>query len=148
MLSFRQFLLSEAVDQKTAIAKLRQLAKDHYDSFTKGESIDVETIFHEPVDNPPTHGWSDIVKARQKAGGIKLQDVPVKKLIPTQNYVSVGGVEQYIKRPQSQWNTNKEDILNVMVHRGRYYVLGGHHRSAAAILMGYSTVPAEITTLP
>lgn len=139
MKRYAEFLV-EAVDAKAAIAKLRALPQWN-------GSVDIEEILPQEVDNPPAHGWNDITKHRERVGGIKIQNIPVRKLIPTQPYVSAGGVERYMKRPQSQWNDNKEDVLNVLWKAGKFYIGGGHHRAAAAILMGYPTVPAEITEL-
>ena len=144
-LSYGQ-MLTEAVDQKTAITKLTNLAKEYYDTFSNGRTIDVEHIFHWEADNPPPQHWNDLVVYRQKVGGVKITNVPVNKLTPTQNGVTVDGVKKFIKQNPSRWNAGDEPV-RVVWFRGKFFVMDGHHRCAAAILMGYPTVPCELQPL-
>lgn len=144
MLSFTQ-LFTEAVDQKAALARLHGIAKDT--TFSYGNSIDVDYIFKRPMAELPAHEWSDVIVHRDRVGGIRMHNVPVNLLIPTQPGVSVSGIERFIKTNPNRWNDDKEDVLSIFFKAGKLYVGGGHHRVAAAILMGYATVPAEITAL-
>ena len=144
MLNYHQFL-TEAVDQKSALSRLQALAKDAELSYGKG--IDANYIFQRPMDNPPPHKWSDIVNHRNLVGGIQLRNVPVDLLIPTQPLVIPKSVAHFIKINPSRWNNDKEDIVNILLKDGKLYVGGGHHRVAAALLMGYKTIPAEIIGL-
>ena len=144
MLNYHQFL-TEAVDQKSALARLQALAKDA--DFSYGKGIDVNYIFQRPMDNPPGHEWSDIVNHRNHVGGVQLRNVPVDLLIPTQPGVTPKSVAHFIKINPNRWNDDKEDIVNILLKDGKLYVAGGHHRVAAALLMGYRTIPAEIIGL-
>jgi hypothetical protein len=143
MLRYAQFF-TEAVDQKTAFARIDQIAKLPHDPFFRGGTLNNEYIFaHEP-DNPPMSRWNDVVSHRERVGGLKLQHVPVNKLIPTQDGVTITLLKRLIKANPARWNENKEEVVSVVKQGERYYVMDGTHRCAAAILMGYPTIEAEV----
>ena len=144
MLRYAQFL-AEVLDQKAALAKLTALADEEY-SVWSPNVIPCEAIFHWDADNPPAQNWNDTVTYRKKVGGVKLQNIPVNKLIPTQDGVTVSGITRFIKQNPNRWNEGDE-IVRIVAKAGRFYVMDGHHRCAAAILMGYTTVPAELQPL-
>ena len=141
-LTFAQ-ILNEATDQKTAIAKLKAISKAHKMRYTSYGYVGTEWIFNHDPEDPPSQRWNDNVTYREKVGGVKIQQIPVDKLIPTQTGVKLGGVEYYIKMNPNRWN-DKFEVVRVVLNQGRFYVMDGHHRSAAAILMGYPTVPGEL----
>ena len=141
MLTYAQFL-TEALDQKAAIAKLAHIHKTHRFGYSQYGYIPIAAIFGRKAQYPPMQGWNDLTVHREKVGGIKLEPVPVDKLIPTQDGVELSGVERFIKLNPNKWNENEP--VRVVNKKGRLYVMDGHHRSAAAILMGYPTVPAEV----
>jgi hypothetical protein len=139
-LTFAQ-MLTEEVDQKTALARLKQLYKT-FRGYRTGY-VRIEGIFGREEEWPPAQEWNDTVTYRKKVGGIKLQPVPVKNLIPTQGVVEVSRVELFIKQNPNRWNDSHE-VVRIVSRKGKLYVMDGHHRTSAAILMGYPTVPAEL----
>ena len=111
--------------------------------YTQYGYVGTEWIFNYEAEDPPSQKWNDNVTYREKVGGVHIQQVPVDKLIPTQTGVKVDGVEYYIKMNPNRWN-DKYEVVRVVSSRGKLYVMDGHHRTSAAILMGYPTVPAEL----
>lgn len=65
-------------------------------------------------------------------------DVPAGALIPTQPTVEAGGVSKYVR--------NQSDELPEVVKtpQGRYILLDGHHRAAAAILGKLASVRVRV----
>jgi uncharacterized ParB-like nuclease family protein len=69
-----------------------------------------------------------------------IQDVPIHHLTPTQSY--------------TEWNhdaapkhmKNREHIL-VVRHKGKHYIIDGHHRVVAARLRGEKTINANVQDL-
>lgn len=146
MLRFHQFL-TEATDQKAAIGRLKQISKAHRWRYTSQGYVDTRWIFGHAPEDPPSQRWNDNVTYREKVGGLKIQQIPVDKLIPTQTGVKLDGVEYYINMNPNRWN-DKYEVVRIVANKGKMYVMDGHHRVAAAILMGYSTVPGELQPIP
>lgn len=142
--------LRESAAQDQAVNKLKKLADSYGWPVPGGRAIHTMRVFaFPPVDFPPELKWDTIIKYRAVWGGVHLVDVPVKKLVPCQESVTVKGVIKYIEMPVSKWNDDPDDVASVVENKGKFYVAGGHHRTAAAILLGLTNLRAElISTKP
>ncbi len=67
-------------------------------------------------------------------GGGQIQTVPLRGLIPTQEYIGSEAVK------------NAADTEEVQLVRigGRYYIYDGHHRAAGAVLRGKTSIQARV----
>lgn len=73
----------------------------------------------------------------------KEQDVAVSDLITTQDFVDVRNVKKVLGE-YSRGQYREVAGLAAVKHQGKYYLQDGHHRAAAAKLMGQKTVKVKV----
>jgi hypothetical protein len=62
--------------------------------------------------------------------------VPLKDLIPSQTWIERDRVKQYLTGVPFDEHTLDTRLPKIAVQEGKYYIQGGHHRLAAAVLRG------------
>src|SRR5262249_5131673 len=72
-----------------------------------------------------------------------VEDVPLDKVVVTQPKVNKDRVQEIIDKPE----TDEVTPILAVRYKGETYVLNGHHRVAANIKQGRSTITAHVLNL-
>lgn len=112
-----------------------------------GDKIRVEDVFLNP--NTHANGYnselqkiSSVYKDDASFEQNPIEDVDVRKIIPTQRHISRQNLED-VKGTLHNPNTGAY-LVN---YKGLYYVIDGHHRIATKILYDQKTIKAFVHTI-
>lgn len=95
--------------------------------------------------NPLFHGYPG--EFAEKLGhipdevweGAPVRQVPVAKLVHTQEWLKPGTLEHLVNQPRK-----KREKPEVIEHEGTLYIHDGHHGASAALLRGQRTIKAKV----
>lgn len=107
------------------------------DSF--GNSIDTEEVFKHPVQQ---HGQDDERVVARSSKTLSLDSI-----VPTQNFVGKSVVRDYLEGKNPQ-NPASYKLPIVLQHKGKNFLIDGHHRIVAEILKGTKSYKFNIVVAP
>lgn len=156
---FAEYFGALAPGRDAAVSKLRALIQKHDSNavITKrpsGPELPTARLFpgyHKKL----TFGFADVCRVLGVSDGHKMtlrpipfdsiKDVPVDELLATQPVVKANKIQTILDTPPVLWS--KQDVPLFAYKDNKYYIFDGHHRVAAAILLGMSTVSGQVVDL-
>lgn len=120
-------------------------------ALTRGDrTIDTDQVFSD-TDNPPRNRRGHFVDQYVVADDPETRVVTLalnKGLVATQPYLVASSVEDLLQKPVHMWGLQRvDDLPKIAFHHGRYYVVDGHHRLAAALLKGITSLQVALLTV-
>lgn len=113
-----------------------------FDGTGPDQSADIYTVAGFPVEQrPPMVSMVDYNPVSMR--NAPIENVRLTDLIATQPEIDKVKIENFIRHPE----LGAHELPVVARKGGRMYILDGHHRMAAARLMGKGRIPAHVLTL-
>lgn len=137
-------------EAKTSTFKIIKARLEKLDSgdISEGKQVHVNIpIASDDIKAEIEHiAWTTIRRNSEILAGkkdLKLpkEDVPIKKIVATQPYVSEKRVDWHAKKFKKK-GKYKQDPITVK-YKGKFYILDGHHRVEGAIKSGATEIPIE-----
>ena len=157
--SFATYFGACAPGRDDALAKLDALIQKHDANAVttnrpSGPELPCKHVFPKYQPNLK-FGWGEVCQALGITDGYKItmrpvpfdavRDVPTDELIATQPVVKANVIKGAINKPLAVWS--KQETPLFVYKDNKYYVFDGHHRVAAAILLGLSHVTGQVVDL-
>jgi len=77
---------------------------------------------------------------------LPLENINANKLVASQEWLNVSTVKYFIKNP-NKISTDNSDTPSIIEYNGNYWIKDGHHRLAAAIILGNNKIKARVLYL-